>query len=159
MSPRGIGFAFLAIGLAATFSFSQTKKAAAGSLVGAWKVVEITSPNGEKNTNPQPGLYIFTQKHYSIMLVTGTKPRPKYEAANKATDADKIATFDAFTANSGTYTISGNVLKTRPLVAKNEFVMSGPEQESEVKIDGNTLLLTAKGGPAPGGVTKLMRVE
>src|SRR5690349_8395094 len=113
MSKRIVTIALL-VGLIAAFGFAQAKKTTGNSLVGTWKVAETTAANGEKIANPQPGLYIFTPKYYSAMSVTGTKPRPKYEQG-KATDAEKVATFDAFAANSGTYTFSGTVLKTRPI--------------------------------------------
>lgn len=126
-------------------------------LTGAWKLVEVTSMNGVRVTDPQPGLLVFTQKHYSMMRVTGTKARPRYQAG-KATDAEKIATFDAFVANSGTYTTQGNVLRTRPLVAKNEYVMSGREQVYEFATSGTTLTLTEK-LPGAGNRFTLTRIE
>jgi hypothetical protein len=155
---RTIGVLLL-VACVATIGFTQAKKNAGNSLIGAWKIVETTSPTGQKNSSPQPGLYIFTSKHYSAMAVSGTQPRPKYADQSKATDKDKAAVFDQFTANSGTYTVSGNTLKVRPIVAKNEFVMSGPEIESEIKLEGNNLTLTALNGGQKGSVTKLMRVE
>ena len=51
-------------------------------LEGAWKVTEASfkSPDATwTDTNPQPGLYIFTKQHYSIMSVPSgpdtSKPR------------------------------------------------------------------------------------
>src|SRR5690348_4533224 len=60
-----------------TAAFPQAKKGGGNPLVGAWKITEVTPANGQKISNPQPGLYIFTATHYSMMAVTGTKPRPK----------------------------------------------------------------------------------
>src|SRR5438128_11231378 len=47
-------------------------------LTGAWQVtsVQTTGPNARTITNPQPGLYLFTGKYFSIMMVTGDNPRP-----------------------------------------------------------------------------------
>src|SRR5688572_10176532 len=88
------------------------------SLQGVWRVTEIvvTGANAATNKSPQPGLYVFTKQHYSIITVNGTAPRkdvgtPKDPA--KLTDAEKIARYevwDAFTANSGTYQVSGSTL-------------------------------------------------
>ena len=66
-----------------------------------------------------------------------------------------------FTANSGTYTIKGSTLTTRPLVAKNEGVMQAPAQEREFKIEGSTLWLIQKPAGATGVEirTRLTRVE
>ncbi len=135
---------------------------AQSSLEGAWRIVEVTvtGPNPSTNTNPQPSLYIFTPNHYSIQLVRGTERRPQYERG-QATDAEKIATFDPFTANSGTYQVSGTTITRRPIVAKNDWVMSGFSVESEFRIEGETLWLTTTFPADPRTQTqlKLARVE
>jgi hypothetical protein len=122
---------------------------------GTWKVVEVSGGNEGAITSPQPGLYMFTDRYYSMMRITGTKPRPKFESNAKATDAEKVATYDALFAQSGTYEISGSTITTRPLVAKAEFPVTGPPGKAEIKIDGSTLLWTAPGGQ----VLKFTRVE
>jgi lipocalin-like protein len=141
----------------------------APSLQGAWRVTEsvVTGANAETNTNPQPGLFLFTKQHYSIVTVNGTAPRKNFDTARdpaKLTDAEKIARYevwDKFSANSGTYKVSGSTLTTHPLVAKNPAVM-GPEITREFKIEGNTLTLVRKspaGQPASVTTTRLTRVE
>src|SRR5262249_599390 len=140
------------------------------SLQGAWRVTEIvvTGANAASNKSPQPGLYLFTKQHYSVITVKGTMPRkdfgpPKDPA--KLTDAEKMARYeawDALTANSGTYQVSGNVLTTRPLVAKNPAVMTGPANTREFRIQGNTLTLTQKsaaGQPVSETRVTLTRLE
>lgn len=57
-------------------------------LVGAWRVTEIADASGPPITSPQPGLYIFTNQHYSFVRINGTKPLPTYPSNDKATDAD-----------------------------------------------------------------------
>jgi hypothetical protein len=44
---------------------------------GAWKVTEIvvTGADASNVSTPQPGLIIFTQKHYSVMWIPGNQPR------------------------------------------------------------------------------------
>ena len=139
------------------------------SLQGAWRVSEVvvTGANAETNTNPQPGLYVFTRQHYSIITVNGTAPRkdpgtPRDPA--KLTDAEKLARYevwDKFAANSGTYQISGSTLTTHPVVAKNPAVM-GPAIAREFRIEGNTLTLirkSAAGQPVSETTTRLTRVE
>jgi Lipocalin-like domain len=141
----------------------------APSLQGAWRVTEVvvTGANASTNTSPQPSLYVFTRQHYSIMTVNGTTARkgagaPKDPA--RLTDAEKLAQYDLwnpFTANSGTYQVSGSTLTTSPLVAKNPGVMGGT-QTREFKIDGTTLTLIQKspaGQPASETRTKLTRLE
>lgn len=139
----------------------------AASLQGAWRVTEIvvTGANAATNTSPQPGLYVFTGQHYSIITVNTVRKNFGNPAnAAKLTDAEKMARYeawDAFTANSGAYQISGNTLTTRPMVAKNPGVM-GTSATREFKIDGKTLTLiqkSAAGQPASQTTTKLTRLE
>lgn len=141
----------------------------APSLQGAWRVTEIvvTGANAATNTSPQPSLYVFTRQHYSILSVGGTTARKSAAAPKdpaKLTDAEKVAQYELwnpFTANSGTYQVSGSTLTTRPLVAKNPGVMGGT-QTREFKIDGSTLTLiqkSAAGQPSSETRTKLTRLE
>jgi hypothetical protein len=138
------------------------------SVVGVWRLVEVTStgPNANTNKNPQPSLYIFTAKHYSQMSVSGDKPRPAMDQAAQAkATADQLrATWGPFFANAGTYEIKGGELIRRAVVAKNPGVMaSGNFSTSSFKLEGNTLTLTTKStntGPTPNPTTvKLERVE
>lgn len=71
-----------------------------------------------------------------------TNPR----APAKLTDAEKMTRYEAwaqFTANAGTYEVSGSTLTTRPIVAKNPSVMGQPSTQ-EFKIAGKTLTLIQK---------------
>jgi hypothetical protein len=125
-------------------------------LVGAWKVTEIADPNASPNTTPQPGLYIFTRQHYSFARINGTGPLPEYPSNDKATDADKVAVFNALFLNSGTYTLTGNRLATKALVAKSAFAIGGAGNQFEFTVAGNTLVLTQQ----PSGVViRLVRLE
>jgi hypothetical protein len=137
---------------------------------GVWRVTEVvtTGANASANKNPQPGLYIFTKQHYSIISVGGTAPRTSPAAPKdpaNLTDAEKLARYEAwdpFTANAGTYKISGSTLSTQPLVAKNPSVMSRPASTREFTIAGNTMTLiqkSAAGQPASETRTTLTRVE
>jgi hypothetical protein len=157
-------------GLAVVSAWALVSAQQAPSLQGAWRVAEIvtTGANAATNRSPQPGLYIFTGRHYSIMTVNGTEARKNFEAARdpaKLTDAEKLARYDVwnpFTANAGTYTVKGNMLTTRPMVAKNPGVMSGNEQTREFRIEGNTLTLiqrAAAGQPPSETTTRLTRLE
>jgi len=139
------------------------------SLQGAWRVTESTTTGAGAATNksPQPALYIFTKQHYSIVTVNGTTPRKNVGNASdpaKLTDAEKLARYDAwdsFSANAGTYQVSGATLTTNPLTAKNPGVM-GTTQTREFKLDGSTLTLTqrsAAGQPASQTTTRLTRLE
>jgi hypothetical protein len=126
-------------------------------LMGAWKVTEIANPDGPPLTNPQAGLYLFTEKHYSAVRLNGAKPLPSYPSNDVATDADKVAVFNMLYLNTGGYTVSGNMLTLRPMVAKSAFAMApGRTLEYEFTVKGDTLTLVQK--PKGPGL-KFVRVE
>ena len=125
-------------------------------LIGAWRVTEIADGNGPANTSPQPGLYIFAGQHYSFARINGTRPLPDYPSNDKATDADKVAVFNALYLNTGTYSVSGNMLATKAMVAKSKFAIGGAGNQYEFAVNGNNLTLTQK---PMGPVLKLVRVE
>jgi len=132
----------LALVVAATTLSGQS--APANPLVGAWKV-----------EGAQPGLYIFTRQHYSFARIQGA-PLPDYPSNDKATDADKVAVFNTMYLNTGTYTVTGNTLATRAMVAKSKFAIGGAGNQYEFTIAGNSLTLTQK---PSGAMLKFTRLE
>ena len=124
--------------------------------MGAWKVTETADTNGAPVTSPQPGLYVFTGKHYSFARINGTKPLPNYPSNDKATDAEKVTVFNSLYLNTGTYTVTGNVLATKAMVAKSAFAIGGAGNQYEFTVNGNALVLTQK---PSGAVIKLVRLE
>lgn len=141
------------LALAATTAYGQAKN----PLMGAWKVTEIANPGGPPLTNPQAGLYLFTEKHYSAVRLNGTKPLPSYPSNDVATDADKVAVFNILYMNTGGYTVSGNSLTLSPMVAKSAFAMApGRTLEYEFTVKGDVLTLVQK--PKGPGL-KFIRVE
>jgi hypothetical protein len=101
-------------------------------------------------------LYVFARNHYSFVRIQGTRPLPDYPSNDKATDADKVAVFNALYMNTGTYTVSGNRLSTVAMVAKSKFAIGGNGNQYDFAIAGNTLTLTQR----PQGATlKLTRLE
>ena len=132
----------LALVVAATTLSGQS--APANPLVGAWKV-----------EGAQPGLYIFTRQHYSFARIQGAA-LPDYPSNDKATDADKVAVFNTMYLNTGSYTVTGNTLATKAMVAKSKFAIGGAGNQYEFTIAGNSLTLTQK--PA-GAMLKFTRLE
>jgi hypothetical protein len=148
-----------AIALLASFALATAVDAqthAANPLVGTWRVTEITEANKPPLTEPQPGLYIFTPKHYSMLRINGTNPLPGYPSNDKATDTDKITVFNALYMQTGSYTLKDNVLSIKALVAKSAFAMAAAGNQYDVAISGDTLVLTLK---RDGSAVKLVRVE
>jgi hypothetical protein len=145
------------------------------SIEGVWRIVEVvgTGGNGYTDTNPLPNLMIVTRGHYMMMRDTGDKPRALYQTT-KPTDAEKLAAFDSFFANGGTYELSGSTMTIHPTVARVPNYSAGGWTKYTVRIEGNNLYMTDKstdttiniGGKivpiAPAGfetTTKFVRVE
>lgn len=137
------------------------------TIEGAWVITE-TSATGQYAFNQkatQPSLYIFTKKHYSIMKINGTEPRPEISYANNANlDEIRKVYVEGYIANSGTYEIKDGRITFRPTIAKNPTSMKKDSFSiSAIKVEGDILILTTESGdkgPAPMAVTtKLKRVE
>ncbi len=125
----------------------------AGPLEGAWKVVEFstTSPDTSSTiTSLQPSLFIFLKQHYSVMFVPGSEPRELFSGDEPVlgwldpTDAEKLAAYDSFIANSGTYELTDSTLTTRPMVAKNPNFMAGGSLTFTYRVEADTLRLTLR---------------
>ena len=142
---------------------------------GVWKVTEIvvTGAGASNVPNPQPGLIIFARKHYSVMWVPGNQPRSLFKGEDP-TNEEKIAAYDSFVANSGTYEVEGATLTLHPMVARSPNFMAGGVSKYQLRIEGTTLWLTQKNtdlslrtgdrvapssGPASETRLKLTRVE
>jgi hypothetical protein len=138
---------------------------AQGKIEGVWKVTEVSmsGPQGFKNTNPQPSLFIFAKKYYTAVGITSDKPRP-VQPLEKATDAQKVAAWAEFDVHAGTYEVKGTTLTTHDAITKNpEEMKPGSFGSFDFKIEGNTLMLILKAmgsGPLPNPLTYiLVRVE
>ncbi len=122
--------------LALTVSPDPVQAQGSPELAGGWIVTSWTSPSGQVNSQPQRGLFVFTESgHYSIMYVPGSEPRAQLNESS--TDADRLAAFNAFTANSGRYRVEGNVITYEAFVAKNPNYMAGFMTE-----EGNAVTMT-----------------
>ena len=139
----------LALGLSA---LGQSKP----SIQGVWRVTErtTTGPTGATNKSPQPGLWIFTAKHYSTVSDNSLTPRPAGEIVAptpKLTDAQMIAAYQQWapvTANAGSYEVTGTTLNLRPVVAKaSGLQMNKTGLSYQFQIDGTSLVLTSVIGP------------
>jgi len=131
-------------------------------LIGAWLITgtSVTTEEGTTtNENPQPGIYIFTERHFSNMLIPNTEGRPPFSTTR--TDAERLAAYDNFIADSGSYELTDSSLTTHNLIAKVPNAMNGgfPYRYS---LEGDSLVLTFDRGWAPpnGEITyRLVRLE
>ena len=144
----------LAIGVAVCLGPSGVEaRQDVSALEGAWRVDQVvtTGPGGATNDAPQPGLLLFTGRHYSYTLVTGDAPRPEL-GPGFATAEGLLAVWSPFSANAGTFEISGSTMTRRPIVAKSPDAMAeGAYNEYTFRLSADTLWVTAvgtEGGPA-----------
>src|SRR5512146_1212237 len=131
--------------LVSAFAAAQNK-GKKSSIEGVWKIVEVGQTGGgsvSTNPNPQPSLLIITRGYYMLMFVPGDKPRTMYQAV-KPTDAEKLAAFDSFLANGGTYELSGNTMTIHPTVARVQNYAAGGWTKYTVRVEGNNLYMTDK---------------
>ena len=144
-----------------------TRAPARADVRGVWKVTEQASraPGGEWEVRTTPFLsqYIFTGKHYSYMYVPGAGARKRIAGdPNRPTDAEKVEAYNSFVAASGTYELSGRILKLFALVHKNPNEMDGKPLLYTTELEGNTLRMTIANPPfLPGRELRIVltRVE
>ncbi len=115
-------------------------------LEGAWSVasISVTGPDSAANTAVQPALFLFGDKHYSMMRVTGNQPRT-LAATDNPTDPEKLAAYDSFIANTGTYEVADSTLTIHPVVARSPNYMSGGSDKYQFRVSGDTLWLSNTG--------------
>ena len=99
---------------------------------------------------------MFSADSTTALRGFSTRPLPDYPSNDKATDADKVAVFNALYLNTGTYTVTGNMLATKAMVAKSIPAIGGAGNQHEFAVNGNTLTLTQR---PSGAVMKLTRLE
>jgi len=136
-------------------------------LSGAWSLVAVDPGGGAPVIAPsQPGLYIFTDTHYSGVFAPGPEPRVGSAVSFQPTEEEIIAQYQTIIVNTGTYEVDGSTITFRPMLAKSpEFV--GGHQTSTFRIQSDTLVLSeqatlASDGSSPpqaGGTLTLVRVE
>lgn len=133
-------------------------------ITGAWRVLQVTGDSaGKRITRPsQPGLYLFTERHYSITRVGGNAPRRDFPANLRRTADTYRDIWGPFIAQAGMYQVKGNLMTMRPYVSKNPASMRrGVFSTLRWRIVGDTLWLEPIGnnaGDIPAGtIVKLLR--
>ncbi len=115
-------------------------------LEGAWSVasIHVSGPDSAASTTVQPSLFLFGDKHYSMMRVTGNQPRT-LAATDSPTDAEKLAAYNSFIANTGAYEVADSTLTIHPVVARSPNYMSGGSDIYHFRVSGDTLWLSNTG--------------
>lgn len=137
------------------------------SITGVWKVEQFAFRYPDSawtiRTQPHESLYIFTSKYYSYAYVPGGSQRKLFEGdPNKPTDAEKIAAYESFVSNSGTYFLKDSILSMQAIIHKNPNEMTDKSLMYKIKLENNKLQLTIMDPPfLPGREwrTNLIRVE
>ncbi|HEX6066702.1 MAG TPA: hypothetical protein VFZ04_20850, partial [Longimicrobiales bacterium] len=134
-------------------------------IAGAWRVAEVTRDSaGVQRTAPFPGLYLFTQNHYSMMRYDSEKPRRDFPDNMRRTTDTYIDIWGPLAAQTGKYEIRGDRIFAQPHVSKNPSAMK-PESflMFSWRIAGDTLWMQAvsdHNGPVANGTrVKLIRAE
>ena len=108
---------------ALTGAWNNAEAQGSSELAGGWIVTSWTAPDGTVNSEPQRGLFLFTETgQYSMMYALGDEPRPRYEGETQ-TDAETLTAYGSFVANSGRYTVDGNQFMYEAYVAKDPNYM------------------------------------
>ena len=151
--------AILVLGAAASAAEAQAPQ----ELLGGWIATSWTSSDGEVNSEPQRGLLMFTAAgQYSMMYVPGAEPRAQYSGENQ-TDAEILASYASFVANSGRYTVEGGQITFEAYMAKDPNYMAGFDTEEgngvtvEFSIEDEILTLQWVDGFDPGSSATFRR--
>ena len=133
-------------------------------LYGGWIITGWEAPAGQEGPPPRRGLFVFSESgHYSIMYVIGD---PRAPLGENPTDAEVAAAYGPLVANSGRYSVSGDVITYEAFMAKDPAYMSrflatggeGNAQTMAFSIDDGVLTLRfGEGGPMNGATATLRR--
>jgi hypothetical protein len=130
-------------------------------LPGVWRTVEVRSAKGEDITDRKwRTLWIFTRQHFSI--AGAETDRPVF--SGPVTDAQKVAMWNDFGAQVGSYELVGDTLILHSELAKSPVAMKpGSFQKYRVTVEKNALwiqLIADASGPLPNQErARLMRIE
>ena len=160
---------------------AQTERPAEPSIRGVWRLVSRTIPATTEpgarvdpfghvpvglQRDPQPGLLIFTARHFSRTTDTAVTPRPTtgYAIAGAPTLVELLDRLGPFAANAGTYELVDGIVTLHAVVANDPRAqVPGRFARLRVTLDGRRLSLTPIGndaGPIAAGVTSTYeRVE
>jgi hypothetical protein len=115
----------------------QQRLAPQAGIVGVWRVVEYTA--GGRTSHPQPAFWIFTAKHYAMVMETRDDiKRPDVPDPDHATSQQLLASWAPFAAQFGTYEITRDVLTLHILAAKSPSLV-GTKRLQRFTVNANTL--------------------
>jgi hypothetical protein len=113
-------------------------------LAGTWTVSEIVfkGPDGEKRiADPQPGLLIFSDQHYSFVWTPTDEARTPFQSFTEPTLEEIQAAFNSIIVNAGEYEVTGSTITTRPVVSRIPG-FTGGYAVYDFQLEERTLTLT-----------------
>jgi len=132
-------------------------------LLGSWQVTAIGYKQADQVSRIEPalpGLFLFTQEHYSMTWMPGSQLQADYADLWHPTDREKVGSYNAVVVNAGSYSIDGDLLTTQVQVAKTPAFMGG-YAVYQIQLDGDNLQLTVKDNVAHDGTrdTAYLQIE
>ena len=106
----------------------------------SWAVVERSYERVDSawvNRDPEPGLYVFTDHHYSVQEIRESGPRPNFGAST--TDEERLRAFEVFHAHGGTYDVEGDQIFMTITIAKGPNTMNGVVSAYDLRWRGELL--------------------
>ena len=158
---------FSLIAVHSFWAFAQ-EPASAERLIGTWQIVQTmtSNPSGERVDNdPPPGMYMFTGRYMSNLIVPESEPRPMIWG--KSSDEERLRAYDNFIADGGEYWIVGDVIQTHNFIAKVPDAMRPERKRGEgirykfhFEEDELVITMTQQGWAPSGSITyRLERME
>ncbi|MBC8377123.1 MAG: lipocalin-like domain-containing protein [FCB group bacterium] len=98
------------------------------TIVGVWKLLTVVYLSGGDITTIDPalpGLFIFTDEHYSMTWMPLRDQQEAYADQWHPNDAEKIQSYNSIVTNTGRYELSGSKLTTHVEVAKTPAFVGG----------------------------------
>ena len=122
--------------------------------VGSWKLISIEGPNQTRAGRPVGMITYDSTGHMSVHIVRGDRPAfPNGRV--KATDKEKAAAFDTYTAYYGTYTFEpGNHIVIHHLEGSLSPGQIGQDNIRYFDLEGNRLTLSIANDGKGGRLTR-----
>jgi hypothetical protein len=106
----------------------KTQPIESNPIEGVWEITQIitkTPGNQFANSTPQAGIFIFTEKYYSMTWNPNDEQQEDYKDKWQPSDEEKTLGYNSIITNSGTYKLTKGKLETFPQIAKNSAFIEG----------------------------------
>lgn len=148
----------IALGSVALLLLTACQPSPRDRLVGVWQITELSlrTPDSSRTiANPQPGVLIVTERHYSFLHISGEEPRDTL--SEYPSDAERLTALERLQMSTGTYEASDCLFRVTRMIAAYEQLM-GQQHTSGYRIAGDTLWMNRELGD--GHATfKFVRLE